>query len=449
MNKKNIQHILLINPPVYDFAAFDLWAKPLGHLYLSSILKQKNFKVTMLDYMDRHFGGMESRSNKYGGGHYNRVEIQKPKAYENIPRSYARYGIGRDIAEDYLNSISEPDVILVTSVMTYWYPGVWETVESVKKIFPKVPVILGGVYATLCPEHAKKSGADYVAEGDFSALDNIFKDLGFNDAAFLSISGTCNSGGSFADFPAPDFSYYPQTGYAALRMSMGCPFRCSYCAQDVLCGNKYERKPWEKVYEEILSFTKRGINNIAFYDDALLYDADENIKPLLRQAVKEKLGISIHTPNGLHARYLDLELAELMQEASFVMPRFSLETSDSFMQKETGAKVSNDIYVSAMKLLQKAGYKRGSYLTYLLIGMPGQNLKDVEASIKFANDLGSKVSLSEYSVIPKTKDFLKVDKRFAEEPLYHNKSVYPLFNLNNWDEIFRVKMLAKNLNSLL
>ena len=45
--------ILLVNPPVYDFAAYDLWAKPLGLLYLSSILKQQNICVQFFDYMDR------------------------------------------------------------------------------------------------------------------------------------------------------------------------------------------------------------------------------------------------------------------------------------------------------------------------------------------------------------------------------------------------------------
>ena len=37
--------ILLVNPPIYDFVAYDLWAKPLGLLYLSSILKQQNVDV--------------------------------------------------------------------------------------------------------------------------------------------------------------------------------------------------------------------------------------------------------------------------------------------------------------------------------------------------------------------------------------------------------------------
>lgn len=454
----NKRRILLINPPVYDFAAFDLWAKPLGILYLSSILKQNGFEVELLDYMDRHFGSVESKSDKNGCGHYNKQRVENPQALINVPRYFSRYGIAKDTAEKFLketaftlhsqknysgtnlpSEIYVPDIILVTSIMTYWYPGVWETIETVKKIFPKVPVVLGGAYATLCSDHAQKSGADHIVKGGFASLNKVLSSLGVH----VSIPA------AFSAFPSPDFSYYSKNKYAVLRMSMGCPFRCSYCAQDILCDNKYEIKDWQDVFAEVKAFADSGIKHIAFYDDALLYKADENIKPLLRQIIKENLNINIHTPNGLHARYLDLELAKLMKEAGFIMPRFSLETSDAASQKETGAKVSNDIYISAMRMLQEAGYKKGEYLTYLLMGMPGQSLEEVRKSVIFVNELGSKVSLSEYSVIPGTKDFANVDSKFSQEPLYHNKSVFPMFSLNEWEYVRDVKALAIKMNSLL
>ena len=50
--------------------------------------------------------------------------------------------------------------------MTYWYPGVFKLIEITKKLFKEVPIILGGIYATLCYEHAKKySGVDIVFNG--------------------------------------------------------------------------------------------------------------------------------------------------------------------------------------------------------------------------------------------------------------------------------------------
>ena len=50
--------------------------------------------------------------------------------------------------------------------MTYWYPGVAAAIRLARERFPGVPVILGGIYATLCPEHAQQhSGADRVVAG--------------------------------------------------------------------------------------------------------------------------------------------------------------------------------------------------------------------------------------------------------------------------------------------
>jgi hypothetical protein len=60
-----------------------------------------------------------------------------------------------------------PDVIFVTSVVTYWYSGVFEVIGEVKRVFPQTPVILGGIYATVCQEHAvQHSGADHVVSGN-------------------------------------------------------------------------------------------------------------------------------------------------------------------------------------------------------------------------------------------------------------------------------------------
>ena len=135
-------NILLINPPVYDFAAYDLWAKPLGLLYLASILQTQNNKVALLDYMDRYFYGIESKSNIYGCGHYIKTSIPKPESLKHIPRNYCRYGLPKESAFIWLKAQSAPDLIIVTSVMTYWYLGVIEAIETVKSVFPLVPIIL-------------------------------------------------------------------------------------------------------------------------------------------------------------------------------------------------------------------------------------------------------------------------------------------------------------------
>src|SRR4030043_1609544 len=85
---------------------------------------------------------------------------------KSIPRNYSQYGIPEEMLLKRLSLIEEPDLICVSSGMTYWYPGVFKIIEIARKFFKKVPIILGGIYATLCYNHAKKhSGVDIVFNG--------------------------------------------------------------------------------------------------------------------------------------------------------------------------------------------------------------------------------------------------------------------------------------------
>jgi len=43
---------LLINPHIYDFAAYSFWASPIGLLYLGSILRENGFEIELIDCME-------------------------------------------------------------------------------------------------------------------------------------------------------------------------------------------------------------------------------------------------------------------------------------------------------------------------------------------------------------------------------------------------------------
>jgi hypothetical protein len=44
--------ILLLNPPIYDFAAYDFWLKPYGMLSVAGYLRDKA-EFIIFDYLDR------------------------------------------------------------------------------------------------------------------------------------------------------------------------------------------------------------------------------------------------------------------------------------------------------------------------------------------------------------------------------------------------------------
>ncbi|MFP3209554.1 MAG: Fe-S oxidoreductase, partial [Nitrososphaeria archaeon] len=51
-----------------------------------------------------------------------------------------------------------PDRIYVTSLYTWAWRPVWEAVRYYRARFPGVEVWLGGIYASLLPDHASLSG---------------------------------------------------------------------------------------------------------------------------------------------------------------------------------------------------------------------------------------------------------------------------------------------------
>ena len=431
--------ILLVNPPIYDFAAYDLWAKPLALLYLSSMLKQQNINVQFFDYMDRLSPLIKSpESNKYGCGHYIKQIIQKPYIFKNIKRNYYRFGIPENTATDYIKKLPVPNLIIINSVMTYWYLGIIEVAKNLKEIFPKTPIVLGGIYATLCYEHAKTlKNIDDVVRGSLDNFNDIFKK--YNIDVIINAN--------FETMPIPDYSLYNKLEYIVTRIGLGCPFSCSYCAQKILNNGIFKRKPPLIVKHEIDCLIGNNIKNVAFYDDALFYKADDNIKILLKEYVKDNKQIYFHTPNGLHARYIDKELAELMFQTNFINPRVSLETSNNELQKYSDNKVNNNLFEAAINNLVKAGYKKGEYTSYLLVGHKYQKLEDIKKSIDFVHSLGAKVSLSEYSPIPLTKDWEKIDEKYKKDPLYQNNTYYTLNN--NIIDIQQIKLYAKELNKKL
>ena len=436
------KNILLVNPWLYDFAAYDLWSKPLGLLYIAAVLKNSGARVNLIDCLDRgHPSLPEPKSNVFGCGKYINKEIEKPYIFQSIPRKYKRYGISKEALEVELNGSGPQDMILVSSCMTYWYPGVQEVIFAVKKRFPNVPVVLGGVYASLCKEHAEKfSGADHViADRGLSGLAAIIKKE-------LKIKIDMPDG--FIDFPPAFYEiYHKPPGYAVLKTGVGCPFDCSYCAQKTLNGQHMERKPPEEIVSEIVSLCCAGIRNIAFYDDALLFKPEKHINPILEQVTARKLNMFFHTPNGLHARFITPTLAKLLKSAGFVTPRFGLETSDPKKQAETGAKITNEEFKQTAAYLREAGYKKGGYTAYIMLGLPGQDLAEVKKAAKFAHDCGSRVSLSEYSPIPHTGDWEKIAKDLpSDDPLWHNNSIFTLFKDKDRSGAQKVKLLVKGLN---
>jgi radical SAM superfamily enzyme YgiQ (UPF0313 family) len=422
--KHNSPHVLLINPWITDFAAYNFWVRPLGLINIARGLRKNGFRVTLIDCLD-----FLIRTKKYGNGKFLKTRIEKPFSLKPIPRNYSRYGIPVEMLLKRFSMIEEkPNIIGITSGMTYWYPGVFKVVEITKKFFKNVPIILGGIYATLCYEHANKhSGVEIVFNGreESEVLKLICRLTGFEVAP--------NSELRTHHLQYPAFDLYPQLDYICISTSKGCPFKCTYCASPFLSNGFVRRNPLD-VVDEIEHWTTRyRVNNIAFYDDALLVEPSKHFVPIMKKVIERGIYCNFHTPNAIHIKEIDGEVAELLFRSRFKTIRLGFESSLETTQSETGGKVNNQEFRQAVKNLKRAGYSGEEIGVYIMVGLPGQGIEEVEESIGFVKETGAKPMLVEYSPIPHTPLFERAKKLspfdLENEPLFHNNSILPC----RWD----------------
>ena len=440
--------LILINPWIYDFAAYDLWSKPLGLLYMAAFLRNCGFQIHLIDCLDAHHPLMPGDSSikapkrrLYGTGKYWRKTIPKPSLLKDIPRPYSIYGISRRIFEEELRSIQNPAAILVTSLMTYWYPGAMEAIALAKKTHPGVPVILGGIYARLCNDHAtKNSGADSVVPlADPVSLLKVLEDHCVDAPEPLLDPGS---------LPRPAFDLLRKIEYVCLLTSTGCPFRCQYCASHFLNPEMSRRDPAE-VLDEILHWRRNfGVRDFAFYDDALLISSDTHLAILLAEVERLKLDVRFHTPNALHVKEVTADMATLMRQSGFRTIRLGLETSDFSLHRKFGNKVAEGDFEQAVRNLLKAGFTRNEIGGYILLGLPGQSMDSVMATIDFVDGVGATPYLSEYSPIPHTplwEEAVVYSRYDLSEPLFHNNILLPCWSEDQSAELPRLKKRVREI----
>lgn len=421
--------VLLVNPPIYDFSAYDFWLKPYGLLRVAGHLRgQADFKMfDFLDRFDSRVPPRNYRSDSWGRGQFYSEIVDKPTIFAEIPRHFRRFGVPRAEFARILADELPFDFALVQTGMTYWYPGVKEIIDDLRALSPKTKIVLGGVYATVCAAHARELGADLVLDGtDLTPL-----------WYFLKIAPDVRQ------MPLWDLYPYLQTG--VLKLADGCPFRCTYCSVPLVYPT-FRARPIERSVAE-LEFLKRcGVEHVAFYDDALLHRPAKILKPFLRAVLEKNISVHFHTPNALNARFIDSDLAQLMVDAGFKNFYLGFESGAYAWQKKTGGKVYSHELERAVTNLRRAGADTSRLHAYLIVGHPNNAEQAVEDSMRLAHELGIKVMLSEFSPIPGTPDGEQC-RRWIDlnEPLWHNKTAFTLNRLGA-PEVNRLKQLATRLN---
>jgi len=180
-----------------------------------------------------------------------------------------------------------PDKIYVTSLFTWaWHP-VWRAIRKYKAWFPDVEIWLGGLYASLLPEHAQLSGADKIYRGIFWEVENLL----------------------------PDYSLVPKWNGSIVWASRGCNNKCTFCAVPKLEGDlKCEKSSIKK-------YIWKGHTKIIFFDNNIL--ATKYWKDIFEELIE--LNMQVDFNEGLDARLLSDEACTLISKMKIPIIRLAYD----------------------------------------------------------------------------------------------------------------------------
>jgi coproporphyrinogen III oxidase-like Fe-S oxidoreductase len=96
--------------------------------------------------------------------------------------------------------------------------------------------------------------------------------------------------------------------------------------------------------------------------------------------------------------------------------------------------VAENEFFNSINHLKSAGFEKKQIGAYLLCGLPGQNLDEVENSMQVVKQAGIMPVLAYYTPIPHTSmwaDAVKQSKfNLLEHPVFTNNTLFPCVNSN-------------------
>lgn len=337
---------------------------PYGLLKIGAYFKSKGHSVRLLDCLSN----------------IKKTEIYKLKTgnfEHNSMRPMYLYGTTYSDLKKELVKQKQPDEIWVTSVFTYSWISYHKTIEICKEVFPDSKVILGGLYATLCPEKAKESKADKIFIGEMHEADHFF----------------------------PDYSLTQEDHrFFFLNTTKGCCNKCSYCSVPIL-ENKIIFYPPERIVDYIEeNIRKFKFKSLYFFDNNLLMNSKNHFELILD--LMEKRGINIKIPfleHGLESDLLNPGILDKLVRFGYETASFSLESIHQKDRKRFYRPDSILNFINAIKISKQRGLK---VRTKVMIGLPNQTVDEILESVSFVYEKGCSPELLPFTPIPQTEEYL-------------------------------------------
>ncbi len=336
---------------------------------------------------------------------------------------------------------AKPQFVGIGMMSLEYRDSVHKTFDIVKKADPATITLVGGVYATICPEIVTKDkNIDYFVFGEgehrltaliravesgqgFEEIDG----LGFRKGAELVLNPIKEKNAVVLnDLPLPDYSKFEMKRYmnytqkytqnftfkqlpvAITMTSRGCPFRCGFCSSKELYSQVIRTMSPERVLREVDMLTDvYGAREIVFVDDSLLFPRDRAMEIMDGLIARKKKGKDlVWKSNNLPIHNMDREILAKMKASGCYQVIVSIESGSDATLKRMHKPITLEKAEAGLRLIKECGFDDVS--SNFVIGYPGDTWEDIRDGFRWVERMVDE-GLLHYAVFHITTPFPKTE----------------------------------------
>jgi anaerobic magnesium-protoporphyrin IX monomethyl ester cyclase len=303
--------------------------------------------------------------------------------------------------------LNQPDAIAISLLSTTSYPATKSLTDQIKTIAPSVPIIVGGVFASMNAVQILRDceSVDCIGVGEGEELLPDYLDNLDDPGAVVGL--TWRKGDEIISnevrplltdldrFPYPDRTSLPIDYIEALPLDVpavfsldkfctvqttrGCPFNCIYCSIPGFSNHRWRFRSPEHVLHEMQELNDMGYRSIYLTDDHFLLKRDR-IEEICYGIINRKFDFHWSCEGRVDSDAID-QMA-LMSKANCKALMFGIEAGTQKILDRLGKKQTLDQIEHAVNEAKKNGIDR--IHGFFVIGSPGETESDILESFRFA-----------------------------------------------------------------
>lgn len=324
------------------------------------------------------------------------------------------FSLGGMPISEAVNQISpETDIIGITSMFTSEWLVVRELSRQIKARFPDKTIILGGEHATGDAENIiqYEPQIDFVFRGESEdSLSYFLKNFESEEKyktpgiVFLDKESKIQKNPKSnrrmnIDDLLPLWDKIPVQYYVDRKLSYsqlgkraipllatrGCPYKCTFCTNEMMWGTQYTRRSPDSLIEEMRSYIERyNINHFDFIDLAMSVHK-KWFEELLIKMKQNFTGISWEMTVGTRSEILDEGILKLIQESGNNDIGYAPETGSESMAKKIKKQINYSKFYESVRAATRLGF---NIKANIIIGFPNETPRELFLTLWMAIKLG-------------------------------------------------------------